>query len=94
MYPHVRVSGSARTRGQQYGSQVPDRVARSIDAYRKVFAHYAHWDWDKVTHEAMRYVDPIDEFGPQYLEELRGIAEGAEVPFDDIMAINVRTEVM
>ena len=31
---------------------------------------------------------------PQYLEEMRGIAEGAGVAFADILAINTRTEVM
>src|SRR5207248_3288018 len=32
--------------------------------------------------------------GSGYLEEIRGIAEGASVPFEDVLAINVRTEIM
>ena len=93
-FPHVRVRGGARQRGRRYGELAGARVRRSIQAYDAVFAHYAQWDPARVRREALRYVEPIEAFGPAYLEELRGIAEGAGVPFDDVLAINVRTEVM
>ncbi len=94
MYPVVRVEGDARERGRQYGAQARERVQRSLAAYGKVFEHYATWDWSTVRAEARRFHEPIREFGPQYLDELTGIAEGAEVDLDDIVAINVRTEIM
>ena len=94
MFPTVRTSGPARARGHQYGEQARERVLRSIDAYRVVFAHYAQWDWATVREQAGRYVEPISRFGPQYLEEMRGIADGAGVDFEDVLALNVRTEVM
>ncbi len=94
MTPTVRTSGAPYDRGSQYGEQARERVLRSIDAYRVVFWHYAQWDWSTVRREASRYVDPITRFGPQYLEEMRGIAAGAGVDLEDVLAINVRTEVM
>lgn len=94
MFPHVRTSGSAHERGRQYGAIAVAQVRRSIEAYAGVFAHYAGWDWETVSREAKRFIAPIDEFGPQYLEEMRGIAAGAGVAFLDVVAINVRTEVM
>lgn len=94
MFPHVRTAGSPHERGRLYGAATATRVQRSIEAYAGVFAHYAQWDWDYVTQEAQRFVAPIEDFGPQYLEEMRGIAEGAGVDFLDVLAINVRTEVM
>ena len=93
-FPHVRVEGGYRERGRQYGEQTGDRVRRSIEAYGEVFAHYTGWSWDEVRGEARRYADPIRRFGPQYLEEIEGIAEGAGVDLEDVLAINVRTEVM
>lgn len=93
-FPHIRVEGSAAERGREYGEQATDRVRRSIEAYREVFAHYAGWDWGTVTAEALRYREPIERFGPSYVEEMQGIAEGAGVRFEDVLAINVRTEVM
>ena len=94
MYPHVRVAGDARTRGRQYGEQASERVRRSIDAYATVFDYYAHWDWPTVTKQALRYVDPIGAYHRAIYTEMEGIAEGAGVPFADVLAINVRTEVM
>ena len=94
MFPHVRVSGSARERGHQYGEQAGARVRRSIEAYAVVFEHYARWDWDRVREESSRYTAPISAFGAAYVEEMRGIAEGAGIDYEDVLAINVRTEVM
>jgi isopenicillin-N N-acyltransferase like protein len=93
-YPHVHVEGAAEQRGRQYGEQARERVQRSVSAYRDVFAALAGWDWDTVRAEAARFEAPIAAFGPQYLAEMRGIADGAATDFGDVLAINVRTEVM
>lgn len=93
-YPHVSVAGPAEQRGRQYGEQARERVRRSVRAYREVFAQLAGWDWATVRREAARFEAPIAAFGPQYLAEMRGIAAGAGLDFGDVLAINVRTEVM
>ncbi len=94
MYPHLRLTGDATTRGQQYGELARDRVRLSIAAYQSIFAHYAKWDWVRVTAEAERFLTPISAYGEHYIAELQGIADGANVPLLDIVAINVRTEIM
>ena len=94
LFPHVRVEGGPRERGRQYGEQARERVALSVEAYREVFAHYAGWDWDKVTEEARRFEPAVAAYDERYLEEMRGIAEGAGLPFEAVLALNVRTEVM
>jgi isopenicillin-N N-acyltransferase-like protein len=94
MFPRIRTSGSARDRGRQYGEQAAARVRRSVEAYAVIFEHYAAWDWDRVREEATRYADPIAAFDVRYLEEIRGIADGAGLAVQDVLAINVRTEVM
>src|SRR5437016_11205131 len=82
----VRVQGTGRERGRQHGEQARARVHRSVDAYRRVFAHYAGWDWATVRREAARFEAPIAEFRPAYLDEMRGIAEGAGLDLADILA--------
>ena len=94
MFPRITVSGDARERGRQYGELARPQVLRSISAYQDVFAHFAGWDWNRVRAEAAAFAAPIEAYGPKYLEEIRGIAEGAGVDEHDILAINVRTEVM
>ena len=93
-FPHVRVEGAARERGRAYGEQARDRVHRSVEAYREVFGAYANWSWERVRAEARAYEAPIERFEPRYLEEIRGIADGAGLDDADVLAINVRTEVM
>ena len=91
---HVRVEGTSYQRGLQYGTQAQARVRLSVQAYQQTFAHYAGWDWPAVRREAARFEAPIGKFRPAYLEEMRGIADGAGLDLTDVLAINVRTEVM
>jgi isopenicillin-N N-acyltransferase-like protein len=93
-FPHVQVTGGPHERGRAYGEQARARIARSIAAYREVFLAYAGWDWAQVRREAAGYEAPIAQFDLRYLEEMRGIAEGAGVDLLDVLSINVRTEVM
>lgn len=47
-----------------------------------------------MTREAEKYVARLAVTCPRYLDEIRGIADGAGVGFLDVLALNVRTEIM
>jgi isopenicillin-N N-acyltransferase like protein len=94
VFPVITVSGGAYERGRQYGVQARDRVHRSITAYAELFEYFAGWDWPRATAEAQQFLPSIKDFGEQYVDELAGIADGAGVAMEDILAINVRTEVL
>lgn len=51
-------------------------------------------NWAAVRDEASRYIHSLEETCPRYLEEIRGLADGAGVDFLDILALNLRTEIM
>jgi isopenicillin-N N-acyltransferase-like protein len=70
------------------------RVLASIEGYKEAFAHHAGWDWLRVRDEAARFREPIQAYGAEFMEEIRGIAEGAGVDELDVLALNVRTEIM
>ncbi|MEX2422044.1 MAG: C45 family peptidase, partial [Actinomycetota bacterium] len=93
-FPHVKVGGGPRERGRAYGEQARERIGRSIEAYDEVFRAYTGWDWAQVRGEAARYEAPIAAFDQRYVQEIRGIADGAGVDVEDVLSINVRTEVM
>jgi isopenicillin-N N-acyltransferase-like protein len=90
----VRVEGTSYQRGRQYGQQAAAHIHLSVQAYQQVLAHFTGWDWAAVRREAARFEKPIGAFRPAYLEEMRGIADGAGLDLTDVLAINVRTEVM
>jgi isopenicillin-N N-acyltransferase like protein len=94
MFPIVDTERDAATRGRQYGEAARERVGRSIEAYAEVFSHYTGWSHDRVRAEAERFRPTIAAFGRKYLEEIDGIAVGADADPADVLAINVRTELM
>jgi isopenicillin-N N-acyltransferase like protein len=94
MTPRIRVAGTPYERGRQYGAQARAQVHLSVQAYQRVFAHYAGWDWPAVRRAAAAFEAPIAAFRPAYLDEMRGIAEGSGLDLPDVLAINTRTEVM
>jgi isopenicillin-N N-acyltransferase-like protein len=65
-----------------------------LEGYESTFRHYTGWDWPRVQREARPFEEPIAELYPSAVEEMRGIAAGAGIDFEDVLAMNVRTEVM
>jgi isopenicillin-N N-acyltransferase-like protein len=90
----IVVSGDAYERGVSYGHQSAPKVRHSIAAYREVFQYYAGWSWTEVVECARAFEGPIRGFRDEYWTELCGIADGAGVDRQDILAINLRTEIM
>lgn len=93
-YPRIRVSGSPRERGEQYGRAARDRVLHSKAGYARAFAHAAGWSWEQAVDVSATFLPAVRESFPAYLEEMEGIAEGAGLSFEDVFAMNARTEVM
>lgn len=94
MFPVITVTGAAYERGRQYGEQARDLVHQSVEAYSRVFHYYAGWDWLRATSEAEQFLPAIEAFAPFVVAELTGIADGAGLAVEDVLAINVRTEIL
>ncbi|MCC7199443.1 MAG: hypothetical protein IT483_08040 [Gammaproteobacteria bacterium] len=92
-FPLIEASGPPRQMGRQYGRGAAERIHRSIAIYQRGFADKGV-DWPLAREIAARFVPRIEGAYPRIAEEMRGIAEGAEVPFEDIVAINARTELL
>ena len=92
-FPCIEVTGSPRERGLAQGRAVPERVARSVALYR---GELAKRNVDAATQDrlARRFVSVIADFDSDYIEEMRGIAEGARVPLEGVVTVNCRTEMM
>lgn len=93
-YRRIRVSGQPRERGRQYGEQARAEVRRCRQAYVETFERTVGWTWEHAVAATAALVAPVQTAFPHYLEEMRGIAEGAGITFDDVFTMNARTEVM
>ena len=94
MLPICSLKGSPREIGRQYGTSCQDKIHKNIDLYFRVFKHYANLDKSQAIQLAKLFVPVIQSFDGDLLEEMKGIAEGAKAAFEEILAINVRTELM
>ncbi|MEW6344154.1 MAG: C45 family peptidase [Pseudomonadota bacterium] len=92
-FPFVSVSGKPYDRGVQYGRAVAERVHLSAARYGQTLRNLGYSEASQMA--LIRSLEQaIGEFQPAYLEEMRGIAAGAEVSYEDIVMINARTEVL
>lgn len=90
----IRVEGAPAERGRQYGRAAAHLIRHGIASYRGVFEQRAGLAWDAAVAHALTFVPAIERFAPDSLQEIRGIAEGAGVPFEAILVLNCRSELM
>jgi len=92
-FPLIEVSGPPRERGRQYGRQAAGRIALGVEHYTGQLAR-SSCDWPTIRGLVQDYLPQIDAFEPAYVEEMRGIAEGAGLDFEAIVLLNARTEIL
>ncbi len=90
--PLVRISGTHHEMGRQIGEACRKQVQHSLESVRKLLADaYEHLEltWEGAQIQASKYIPFALDRYPQYVDELRGIAEGANVSFEDVVVVNV-----
>lgn len=91
--PLIEISGAPFERGTQYGRQASARIRSGIGHYLAQISGMAITTTD--LRDVIRdYLPIIEAFDETYIEEMRGIAVGAEVEFEDVVLLNARTEVL
>ena len=89
----VEVSGPPRERGRQYGEQARERVKLGVGHYSEQLAT-SGLARQEIRALVARFEPTIAEFDATYIEEMRGIAEGAAVDYDSVVLLNARTEIL
>lgn len=92
--PVIEISGGPTERGEQYGRLAGQQIDASIGYYRQAFTNASGLTWDEIVAQAEAWVAPATEYAPDLVEELRGIARGAERDFLELMALNARGEII
>ena len=87
-FPLVEVSGSAYEMGHQHGAQAADLVERYLLWIEKLTGKPR----DVLCGNAMGFVPFIEALSPQLLEEIRGLAAGADISFEEAVLCQARAE--
>ncbi len=89
--PLLRISGSHLQMGQQIGEAMRSQVQHSIENAHKLLSD-AYNDleltWEGARIQARKYLPFAQERYPQYVDEMTGIAQGADVDFEDVVVVN------
>ena len=90
--PIVYVQGSHYEMGRQVGVHRREVIHTTLGTYRGLFQSEAvrlqiH-SWGEAILHARKYLPFAEESMPQYVEELRGIADGARLDFNDLLVLN------
>jgi len=89
--PLVEVQGTHREMGCQIGEACREQVQHSIEnAHLLIEQSYStlELNWEGAMIQSRKYLPFAEERYSQYVDEMRGVAEGANVSFDDVMALN------
>jgi isopenicillin-N N-acyltransferase-like protein len=93
-YPTFHVHGTPYERGVQYGTLAKERVHGSLRFYGEVFRDALKVDWRWVRERAKAFDEDIAAFSDDIAQEMRGIALGSEIDYEDVLSLNCRTEVL
>ena len=80
--PIVEARGTHREVGQQIGQACRTGIHYTLAGLRDDLP--AGVTWDGMLQQSARYLDFSRRVYPQYVEELEGIAEGANLPFEEV----------
>jgi len=86
--PIVNVKGSPRDRGRQQGEGAQAQIGGMLAAYRELLPEAVKMTWEEALCESCKYLPFAEAAFPRFVEELHGIAEGADVSFEDVWLLN------
>ncbi len=93
-FPLIKVRGEHIERGRQYGEQAAELIHSNLEGYFRLFQHATGLKRSEILEQAREYLEPSQKYAPQLVDEMRGIAQGAGVSLDEVLALNCRTEIL
>ncbi|MDP6358259.1 MAG: C45 family autoproteolytic acyltransferase/hydrolase [Planctomycetota bacterium] len=91
-YPYLEVSGSPYEMGRQHGEALPDLIRRFIEMIMASVTSPER-SIDKILERTHKVIPLLEEHCPNLLEEIRGLAAGANISFEEAVLLQLRGEV-
>lgn len=92
--PVISVKGKPFERGQQYGSQAQALIRKNLEMYFDLWSSLWGARRPEVLKHCSALVPVIGEYDAEILEEMQGLAKGAELSLEEIVALNARYELV
>lgn len=92
--PVIHLSGTPYEQGVQHGQQLKDHIAHNTQVYFDRFESEVGLSRSEVLARAVKYGDAIASQNPAYFAGMTGVADGSGFDFDQLLALNVRYEIL
>jgi hypothetical protein len=87
-FPLIEVSGDSYQMGHQHGAQAADLIRK----YMLWIERLTGMPKDLLCKNAMAFLPMMSDLSPAFVEEVRGLAEGARISFEEAMLCQARAE--
>jgi isopenicillin-N N-acyltransferase like protein len=92
--PLLHLHGTPYAQGRQHGAALRDQIAHNITIYFERFERQGKVGRPEVLARAELYADAIAQHSQDYFDGLRGVAEGSGCNLIELVALNVRYEIL
>ncbi|GAB4548908.1 MAG: C45 family autoproteolytic acyltransferase/hydolase [Anaerolineae bacterium] len=92
--PLLHLEGTPHQQGISHGRQLRDHIAHNIQVYFERFQSEAGLPRAEVLERAVRYGKAIARQNADYFAAIQGIAAGSGLDLDELLALNVRYEII
>jgi len=89
-FPCLDLRGTPAERGEAYGSAARTQIRTARDYYVKSWGV----SQGELSSRVRSFLPTLETFASELVDEIRGIAKGADCTFDEVLAINARNEIM
>lgn len=90
----LELTGTPYEIGLNHGREAKSEVNFSLDSYERLFYQNANITWAQAKEFARQHLNAIERANVSLVEEMEGVAKGASVDFEDILALNARSEIV
>src|SRR5439155_26367501 len=87
-FPQLDAAGTPIEMGRQHGEQCRDQLLAFLDYIQSLL----RLSRSQLHARALGFLPLFEQHCPHILEEIRGLAEGASVPFADALTVQLRAE--
>ncbi|MGD0175366.1 MAG: C45 family peptidase [Candidatus Bathyarchaeia archaeon] len=92
--PFVKASGSSYDLGYVHGEQCSALIRRLFENVCTMARSDRSIEKDRLLSLSRKYLPILQKYAPDLVEETRGIADGAEVPHEQVIVLNVLWELV
>ena len=87
-FPLIEVSGSSYQMGYQHGAQAADLIQKYMLWIEKLTGKPRDW----LCHNAIAFLPMMEALSRAFVEEVRGLADGADISFEEAVLCQARAE--